>query len=102
MKAKSSKDQPKKILRRITFGNQVTLPPHFMKKYGLHVGDHVEVFEEKDRVIIQLSHPSEKEKQRLMKKVTSFFKDQKDFSDENEEDILDMIDSERQETRQKR
>jgi len=43
----------KKLVRRISRGHQVTLPPHFLTANNLHTGDNVEVIEEEGKVIIQ-------------------------------------------------
>lgn len=87
----------KKFVRRISRGNQVTLPPNFLTKNNLCKGDNVEVIEEDGKVIIQTFEPNDKKK--LVEKIQSLFtqmdqvNNQKDFS-LDEKSLLSIIDKE--------
>ena len=62
--------KPQKVIRRISRGNQVTLPPHFLKENGLHIGDSVEILEEKGKVTIKpLTILGSQEKEHFIQKI---------------------------------
>ncbi len=89
-----------KILRRISRGNQVTLPPRFLKENDLHIGDTVEFIEETGRVTIQPMITAEAlDKSRLIQKIQDLFfqmdtqiPEEKRVKDEQE--ALQVIDQE--------
>jgi bifunctional DNA-binding transcriptional regulator/antitoxin component of YhaV-PrlF toxin-antitoxin module len=64
----------RKLIRRISRGHQVTLPPHFLKENGLHIGDSVEILEEKGKVTIQpVTIVGAQDKSRLIETIQSLF-----------------------------
>ncbi len=96
--------KPQKVIRRISRGNQVTLPPHFLKENGLHIGDSVEILEEKGKVTIKpLTILGSQEKEHFIQKIQNLF-DRIDHQvvkeDLGEEEVmLNMINQEIEESR---
>jgi bifunctional DNA-binding transcriptional regulator/antitoxin component of YhaV-PrlF toxin-antitoxin module len=96
--------KPQKVIRRISRGHQVTLPPHFLKENGLHIGDAVEILEEKGKVTIQpLTILGSQEKEHFIQKIQNLFDkiDHQMIKKElgEEEVMLNMINQEIEEFR---
>ncbi len=95
----------RKVIRRISRGHQVTLPPHFLKENDLHIGDSVEIFEEEGKVTIQpIAIISSKDKSRLIQTIQNLFSqidneipEEKKFKDE--ESVFEVIDQEIKDSR---
>ncbi len=99
--------KPQRIIRRISRGHQVTLPPHFMKENGLHIGDAVEILEEKGKITIQpLIITDSQEKSRLIQTIQGLFGQidsqvSKEGLSRNEEAILEIINNEIEQSRKR-
>lgn len=96
--------KPQRVIRRISRGHQVTLPPRFLKKNDLHVGDAVEIFEEEGKITIQpITITNSQEKSRLIQTVQDLFAQIDSQTSEiqlkNEEDILKVINNEIEQSR---
>ena len=85
------------IVRKITTGYQITLPPHFRSNHHLHVGSILSITDEGDRLIIEPYI----NKSKALSKLKELFTQPKlnDFKDMDEEEISSLVDHEIKEAR---
>lgn len=95
----------KRLIRKISRGHQITLPPCFLKENDLHIGDTVEILEQEGKVIIQpLISETSIEKRQLISKIKALFERidsdlAESSSPTNEEQLLEEINREIESTR---
>jgi len=58
----------KTTLRKVSRGYQITLPPAFREQTGIHIGDHVRMEQQDDRLIITVVS---EERQRLANELAA-------------------------------
>lgn len=99
---KSEKTTSKPVLRKVSRGYQITLPPAFREKAHLAIGDHVRIEQHGETLIITAVH---EEKQRiadeLMATLSEPIEGVSDFEDDEEamQFALDEIKRYRQKAR---
>ena len=87
-------------IRKITRGGQLTLPKTFRDKYGIDVGDIVELIEKNNKLIIQPIQ--QKNQNNVAQKLISLLNSTDDLVGyKNEEELLENIQIERKKIRQK-
>ncbi len=77
----------KATIRKINTRNQITLPPEFLKIYGVHAGDHIAVIEQDGQFIISPLEPRRKE---VTARLTALFQDNPGEDDVSEDDAMAM------------
>jgi AbrB family looped-hinge helix DNA binding protein len=89
------------MLRKISRGYQITLPPAFRERFDLKIGDHIEIEEAGDHLVI---FPLDRRRRQAAKELHELFKEAA-RSDMTEEEAMELaireIKAHRREKRQK-